>query len=117
MKCVERQNRGQVVNVDINKMDYMTIGYPGKGMMKSYVKDDDHPFQYIERWTGPNREAENMKLCVACGHYHSNRVRECNNPGCKRTIVTKKELIEILVTEFKERNGHKLSINGTPIKP
>lgn len=117
MGCLTWEQRGMVVNLDINKLEYFTITYPDTGMKKSYVQNEDNPEHFEKAWSGPLRINENLQLCSKCGHYRSRRVRRCNNPSCECEVLNKTELAKLIAKEFKEKNGHILSCNGTRIKP
>ena len=117
MSAVYFTERGRVANVNINQVKYFTITYPDKDVQMSYVQLDDDEDHFEKLYTGPLRLNENLRMCIKCGHYRSRRVPKCNNPGCKHEVIDKNQLIEKLVTEFKEKNGHILSCNGIRFKP
>ena len=116
MGCLRRHKN--IIELDINRVQYFTIRTKEDPQhCTSYVQLDNSPQNYELQFTGPLRIDEGLVLCPYCGKYRSKRVRKCNNPSCKRKVINRKELINIIAKEFEEKNGHILSCNGKIIKP
>lgn len=105
------------IEFDIDNIDIASIHYNDEyHKVCSIVRDEtvaqlQPGCEFVVKWGGDYIKDKSRSLCPNCGYYVGN-----NNHQCNTIALDRKTFINLLIHQFRIKDGCQLNINGNLVK-